>query len=897
MSDNTKQAAVLPTVYDPTNVESKWYKFWLEKDYFHGKVDKNKPEYCITIPPPNVTGSLHIGHALCYSIQDVLIRWKRMQGYNTLCQPGTDHAGIGTQNKVEQQLAQEGLTRHDLGREKFLERVWAWKKEYGGQILHQFKTMGFSFDWQRERFTMDEGYTDAVLESFIRLFNKGYIYRGARVINWCPRCHTAISDIEVEYVEQHSHLWHLRYPLEDGSGYIVVATTRPETMLGDTAVAVNPNDERYLAMMGKNVKLPLINRVIPIVEDDHVDIEFGTGAVKVTPAHDPNDFEIGMRHNLEQIVVIGPDGSMTQEAGTNYEGLDRYKARQKVVEDLDRLGLLDHIDDYSHSVGTCERCHTTIEPLLSEQWFCKMKELAGPAIEVVKQGKVKFHPDRYEKIFIEWMENVRDWCISRQLWWGHRIPVWKCVDCGKYSVPETAKSKVEVCSGCGSASIEQDTDVLDTWFSSALWPFATLGWPEKTPELDYFYPTDVLVTSREIIYLWVARMIFSSLEYLDKIPFKDVYIYATVLNEEGKRMSKSLGTGVDPLELIDKFGADALRFALIQQTGMNQDIRFSDKRVEDTRNFGNKIWNASRFVIMNLECYSPSDFGSEDWDKDTLRLEDRWIISRLNLTMKLVKRGFEKYKMDEAARNLYAFIWSEFCDYYIELAKPRLRGSQEEKAQVQAVLYYVLETALRLLHPIMPFITEEIWQVLPHEGESIMVAKYPEPDDKKLYDKEAEDRMGSVIPAVSLIRGLRAQLGVAPSKRVNVVFTVTDEDVRPWLEQSSEIIRSLAKVEHVHYCDEIDEAASKKYVSAFWQGEFGVHVEVAGLIDVEKELARIASELASIEKELSRSQGKLSNESFTSKAPAQIVEKEQRIVAELSEKKQKLEDRKKSLAG
>ncbi|MEN6356883.1 MAG: valine--tRNA ligase, partial [Armatimonadota bacterium] len=722
MSDNSKQAAELPKVYDPTNVENKWYKFWLDKNYFHPQPDESKSKYSITIPPPNVTGSLHIGHALCYSIQDVLIRWKRMQGFNTLCLPGTDHAGIGTQNKVEQALAKEGLTRHDLGREKFLERVWAWKKEYGGQIIHQFKTMGFSFDWERERFTMDAGYTDAVLESFIRLFDKGYIYRGARVINWCPRCRTAISDIEVEYVEQRSHLWHLRYPLEDGSGYIIVATTRPETMLGDTAVAVSPGDKRYEAMVGKNVKLPLTDRLIPIVADEHVDIEFGTGAVKVTPAHDPNDFEIGMRHKLQQIVVIGPDGSMTQEAGTDYEGLDRFKARRKVVDDLDKLGLLDHIDDYSHSVGTCERCHTTIEPLLSEQWFCKMKELAGPAIDVVKQGKVKFHPDRYEKIFVEWMENVRDWCISRQLWWGHRIPIYKCDECGEVVAArsrEDAISKLK----CGHSSVTQDTDVLDTWFSSALWPFATMGWPKQTPELKSFYPTDVLVTSREIIYLWVARMIFSSLEYLDKIPFEDVYIYATVLNEEGKRMSKSLGTGVDPLELIGKFGADALRFALIQQTGMNQDIKFSDKRVEDTRNFGNKIWNASRFVIMNLEGY-----GGEGLDEDALHLEDRWIISRLNRVIETVNSSLATYNMDVAARAIYEFLWSEYCDWYIELAKPRLRGSDEEKSQVQSVLYYVLEATLRLLHPIMPFITEEIWQALPHEGESIMFAPYPEVD-------------------------------------------------------------------------------------------------------------------------------------------------------------------------
>jgi valyl-tRNA synthetase len=920
MNDKSNPADALPTVYDPTNVESKWYKLWLDKDYFHAEVDNTRPEYCITIPPPNVTGSLHIGHALCYSIQDVLIRWKRMQGFNTLCLPGTDHAGIGTQNKVEQQLAEEGLTRHDLGREKFLERVWSWKKQYGGEILHQFKKMGFSFDWRRERFTMDEGYTAAVHESFIRLFDKGYIYRGARVINWCPRCHTAISDIEVEYVEQHSHLWHLRYPLEDGSGYVVVATTRPETMLGDTAVAVNPNDPRYSELVGKNIKLPLTDRVIPIVADEHVDIEFGTGAVKVTPAHDPNDFEIGMRHNLPQIVVIGPDGSMTQEAGTNYEGLDRFKARQKVVDDFDELGLLDHIEDYSHSVGTCERCHTTIEPLLSEQWFCKMKELAGPAIDVVKQGKVKFHPDRYEKLFIEWMENVRDWCISRQLWWGHRIPIYKCDECGEVVAARSAEDAISKLK-CGHKSVTQDTDVLDTWFSSALWPFATLGWPEKVPELDYFYPTDVLVTSREIIYLWVARMIFSSLEYLDQIPFNDVYIYATVLNEEGKRMSKSLGTGVDPLELIDKFGADALRFALIQQTGMNQDIKFSDKRVEDIRNFGNKIWNASRFVIMNLEGFTPTDKttqtsvdlaaltpsplagegrgegektpspGGEGWGEGTA-LEDRWILSCLNHLIDTVNSSLATYNMDVAARALYEFLWSEYCDWYIELAKPRLRGSDEEKKQVQSVLYHVLDTTLKLMHPIMPFITEEIWQALPHAGESIMTASFPEADPN-LFDEQSELEMQAVMDGTRTVRDLKASRNIPLRKQTNVAFQAF---ARKMLEQ-----REVKLIEHlsgttVSFTDAPLDLENHVAGTIPDLGTFFMPVPKLSEAEREAELCKIDSELKSIEKDLSRSQGKLANESFTSKAPPQIIEKEKRIVAELSEKKQKLEERRKSLS-
>ncbi len=882
MSDTTQQ---LPTVYEPAQVEKRWYEYWLDKNYFHADVAEGKPEYCITIPPPNVTGSLHIGHALCYTIQDVLTRWKRMQGYETLCLPGTDHAGIATQNKVEQQIAEQGLSRHDLGRDEFLKRVWAWKEEYGGQILHQFKTMGFSFDWSRERFTMDEGYVDAVLESFVRLFNKGLIYRGARVINWCPRCHTAISDIEVEYVEQHSHLWHLRYPYEDGSGCVVVATTRPETMLGDTAVAVNPADARYEGKIGKSVKLPLTDRVIPVVADEFVDMEFGTGAVKVTPAHDPNDFEIGLRHNLPQVVVIGPDGSMTQEAGIDYEGLDRFVAREKVVANLDAQGLMEKIEDYSHSVGTCERCHTTIEPLLSEQWFCKMKELAGPAIDVVKQGRVKFYPERYASIYIDWMENIRDWCISRQLWWGHRIPVWKCEDCGQYTA---AKTNLDACSKCGSSNVTQDPDVLDTWFSSALWPFATLGWPQNTPELDYFYPTDVLVTAREIIYLWVARMIFSSLEYLDQIPFKDVYIYATVLNEEGKRMSKSLGTGVDPLDLIDKFGADALRFALMQQAGKNQDIRFSDKRVENVRNFGNKVWNASRFVMMNLEGITPDDsqLGSE--------LADKWILSRLNRTIRTVNESLATYDIDDASNALYEFIWSEFCDWYIELAKPRLRGTDQEKKEASNTLYHVLETTMRLLHPITPFITEQIWQALPHEGESIMLAAYPEADVFAI-DDDAEREMGVVMDIVRSARNLRAELGVNPGKQVDVTI-VADAAMKALIERNAGSIRSLSRIENIAYTESLTDAEKSKHLSAHLHG-IDIYVEVAGVIDVDKELSRINAELDGIIKELAPHEGKLANEQFVSKAPAAIIEKERRIVAELNEKKHKLIERKQALGG
>ena len=882
----------LPTVYDPTSVEARWYAFWMDKRYFQAEVDASRPRYCITIPPPNVTGSLHIGHALCYTIQDVLTRWKRMQGFNTLCLPGTDHAGIATQNKVEQQIAEEGLTRHDLGREEFLRRVWAWREKYGGEILNQFKRMGFSFDWERERFTMDAGYVDAVLESFVRLFNKGYIYRGARVINWCPRCHTAISDIEVEYVEQHSHLWYVRYPYEDGSGHIVVATTRPETMLGDTAVTVNPEDPRYKRFVGWNVKLPLTDRMIPVIADDFVDPEFGTGAVKTTPAHDPDDFEIGLRHNLEQVVVIGPDGSMTQEAGPRYEGLDRFKARALVMEDLEAQGLIEKIEDYTHSVGTCARCDTVIEPLLSEQWFCKMKELAKPAIEVVKQGKVTFFPDRYARIYTEWLENVRDWCISRQLWWGHRIPVWKCGECGEYTA---AKSEVQACSKCGSKDVAQEEDVLDTWFSSALWPFATLGWPKQTPELDYFYPTDVLVTANDIIYLWVARMIFSSLEYLDEIPFRDVYIYATVLNEKGTRMSKSLGTGVDPLDAIDRFGADALRFALIQQTGKNQDIRFSERRVELARNFANKIWNASRFVIMNLEDYPAPN---PQPPTPNPQLEDRWILSRLNRAIESVNTGLASYDMDDAARAMYDFIWSEFCDWYVELAKSRLRGGSDERAQVQAVLYHVLETTVRLLHPIMPFITEEIWQALrlgsgqalPHEGESIMIACFPT-SDSSLIDEQVEKQMSLLIEGARVQRELKASAGIPLRTKTETALQAYSEAART---DAARSFLEEAAGTTIRLVDGPPQDADTYLAGTV--AELGAFYLRAPEVDRDKELARIASELESVQRDLARSQTKLSNEQFLSRAPAQVVEKERRIVAELQARVAKIEEQRSALS-
>jgi valyl-tRNA synthetase len=878
----------LPKVYEPQAVEPKWYEYWTNKGYFRAEVDPSREMYCITIPPPNITGSLHIGHALCYTIQDVLGRWKRMQGFNTLILPGTDHAGIATQNKVEQQLASEGLTRHDLGREKFVERVWQWREEYGNIIIEQFKRMGYAFDWDRMRFTLDEDYADAVLEEFIRWFDEGLIYRGVRVINWCPRCHTAISDIEIEYEEVAGHLWHIDYPLEDGSGVITVATTRPETMLGDTAVAVHPEDQRYMGMIGKNAILPIMNRAIPIIDDTHVDPDFGTGAVKVTPAHDPNDFEIGLRHNLPQVIVIGPEGRMTDEAG-RFADMDRYAAREAVVEELRAKGLLIREEEYMHSVGTCERCGAVIEPLLSEQWFARMKEIAQPATEVVRQGKIRFIPDRYGRIYIDWMENIKDWCISRQLWWGHRIPVWKCLDCGEYTA---SKTEVEACKKCGSRNLEQDPDVLDTWFSSALWPFATMGWPKDTPELKYFYPTSVLTTARDIIYLWVSRMIMTSLYFLDEIPFKDVYIYATVLNEEGRRMSKSLGTGIDPLDIIDKYGADALRFALIQQVGMGQDLRFSEPRVQVIRNFCNKIWNIARFVMLSLEGEG-SEFkvqGSRFKVQDA-KSEDLWILSRLQRTIEAVNTGLDGYDMDQAARALYDFLWNEYADWYIEIAKPRLQGREgeapDEPPVVQYVLWHVLETSMRLLHPIMPYITEQIWQSIPHEGESIMVAPFPKAD-ASLINEDAERRMDAVMEITRTIRNLRAEVGVAPGKPIACTVVPSSAEFKAAIEAGRDTIRPLARLSDLDIASEAP--TGERYASAHLPMA-DVYVPLAGLVDVDKEIARLTNELAEVERELARSQGKLSNEQFVSKAPAHIIEKERRIVQELSDKKEKLEQR------
>ncbi|HEX2998662.1 MAG TPA: valine--tRNA ligase [Armatimonadota bacterium] len=885
----------LPKAYEPGQVEQKWYQYWVDNGYFHTEVDRSRKPFCITIPPPNITGSLHMGHALCYTLQDILVRWRRMQGYNTLCLPGTDHAGIATQNVVEKKLAKQGLTRHDLGREKFLEQVWDWKEEYGNTIIRQFKTMGYSFDWDRLRFTLDEGYVDAVLEEFVRLYHEGYIYRGARVTNWCPRCRTAISDIEVEHEDQPAHLYHISYPFADGEGSITVATTRPETLLGDTAVAVNPQDERYIGAHGRMLTLPLVGRTIPVVADEYVDPAFGTGAVKVTPAHDPNDFEIGMRHRLPQIVVIGQDATMTEEAG-KYKGMDRFACRKQVVEDLREQGFLVKIDDYSHSVGHCERCGTVLEPLLSEQWFVRMKELAQPAIEAVKQGRIRFIPDRYARVYLDWMENIRDWCISRQLWWGHRIPVWTCPE-GHYTV---AKSEPEACAECGSKELTRDPDVLDTWFSSALWPHATLGWPKQTPELDYFYPTNVLVTAREILYLWVARMITTGLKFVDEIPFHDVYIYATVLNWEGKRMSKSLGTGINPLDLTSQYGTDATRFAITLQAGKTQDMRFDDGRrkpgdpmraplAETSRNFANKIWNAARFALMHIE-EGAEGIGVDSPLPEVKELADRWILSRLNRTIEIVNNAFEEYNFDEANKALYSFLWNEFCDWYVELAKPRLRT---EDQTVRAILVHVLDQSLRLLHPVMPFITEEIWQKLPGASGSIMVAFFPEVTPSQL-DETAESQMEQVMQVIAALRNMRAEMNVPSSKAIPTAIIGTADAAK--LEAAADYIRSLARVEAIQF--EAPEALHKyrQSLSANVEG-IQLLVPLAGLVDIEVEVRRVTNELESVEKDIQRVNAKLSNEQYLAKAPAAVVEKDRQRQQELQNRHRALRQRLELLRG
>jgi len=866
----------LPSVYDPGSVEGKWYEHWKENNYFAPSDDHSKNPFSIVMPPPNVTGSLHLGHALDNTLQDILTRWRRMQGYNALWLPGTDHAGIATQARVEEALGGEGLSKYDLGREKFLERVWEWKHLYGNRITSQLSLMGSSCDWSRERFTMDENCSRAVREVFVNLYEKGLIYQGDYIINWCPRCHTAISDIEVEHEDSDGHLWYIKYPIEDGDEFLIVATTRPETMLGDTGVAVHPEDERYTHLLGKKVVLPLVNRIIPIFADSYVEKEFGTGAVKVTPAHDPNDFEMGLRHNLEQVVVIDNYGQMNENAG-HYQGMDRYECRRQIVADLKDQGFLIKIEDIKHAVGHCQRCDTIIEPLISKQWFVRMKPLAQPAIEKVLNGEIRFVPERFTKIYINWMENIRDWCISRQLWWGHRIPVWYCQNCGEIIC---SKTDPDHCPSCQSSDLQQDEDVLDTWFSSALWPFSTLGWPESTTDLDYFYPTTVLVTGRDIIFFWVARMIFSGIEHTGKVPFHDVNIHGLILDGQGRKMSKSLGNGIDPIEVIEKYGADTLRFSLITGVTPGNDIRFHWEKVENTRNFTNKIWNASRFVIMNLEGYEKIEINPDDYT-----LVDRWILSRLNQRAEEVNHLLERYDLGEAAKVLYDFIWDEFCDWYIELAKPRLSSTADksEKLIAQNVLVETLTGILRLLHPFMPFITEEIYHYLPGHNETIMLDSWPGKNDERIWESSL-DEMQQIMSIIRALRNIRAEFNVSPGAQIKTVLVVNDENYQQVFTANHNYIKQLARVKELEIVKELGQKPAQAVSALTSQAE--IYVPLEGVVDIDKEITRLEKDLKGAVDELARAEGKLNNQNFISRAPQEVIEKEKGKAEEAKTRKE-----------
>ena len=874
----------LPKVYEPQEAEGRIYRKWEESGCFKGRRDPEKKPFTIVMPPPNVTGQLHMGHAMDDSLQDMLIRYKRMQGYAALYLPGTDHAGIATQVKVEEELRNnEGLSRYDLGRDKFLERVWDWKAKYGARIVQQQKKLGISADWERSRFTMDEGLSRAVRHVFVSLYQKDLIYKGSRIINWCPHCVTALSDAEVEYQDKPGHLWHMRYPLADGSGYLVVATTRPETMMGDTGVAVNPNDERYKHLVGKTCILPLMDREIPIVADDYVEMDFGTGCVKMTPAHDPNDFEVGLRHNLDTIRVLDDNGVVNANGG-RYEGMDRYEARKAVVADLEALGLMEKIEPYSHNVGTCYRCHSDVEPLISAQWFVRMEPLAKEALRVVNEGEVKFVPDRFAKTYTNWMENVHDWCISRQLWWGHQIPAWTCQDCGHITVDRADPSR---CAKCGSAGIVREEDVLDTWFSSALWPFSTLGWPDKTPELDYFYPTSVLVTGYDIIFFWVARMIFSGCEQMKKHPFEKVLIHGLVRDSKGRKMSKSLGNGIDPLEIADKYGADALRFNLITGNSPGNDMRFYEEKCEAMRNFANKIWNASRFVLMNLtidRCALP----------DKLEQEDKWILSRLNQVVKEVTENMDAYELGVASAKVYDFIWSDYCDWYIELTKARLQGEdQQAKIQAQQVLVYVLTETLKLLHPFMPFLTEEIWQALPREegcqARFLMLDRWPEHSGAMDFP-EAESAMESVMDAIRAIRARRAEMNVPPSKKAALTIVTPKEEV---FRAGRGYLTRLAWASSIEVRP--DEPSDLTGLVADVTHDAKIYMPLAELVDIEKEKARLTKDLGKKQGELKGLEGKLSNPGFLNKAPADVVAAEKERAEKLKTLIAKIEEQLKAM--
>ena len=864
----------LAKTYDPKGIEDRLYQKWLDKKYFHAEVDHSKTPFTIVIPPPNITGQLHMGHALDNTMQDILIRFKRMQGYNALWQPGTDHASIATEVKIIEKLKEQGIDKHDLGREKFLERAWDWKKEYGGRIISQLKKLGSSCDWDRERFTMDEGCNKAVTEVFCKMHEKGWIYKGSRIINWCPVCNTSISDAEVEYEEQAGHFWHIKYPLieEDGSvstkEFLEFATTRPETMLGDTAVAVNPEDDRYKSIIGRKVLLPIVNREIPIVADSYVDMEFGTGVVKITPAHDPNDFEVGKRHNLPVINIMNDDATINKNGG-KFEGMDRYEARKAIVEELDKMGLLVRIEDYSHNVGTHDRCKTTIEPLVKEQWFVKMDELIKPAVEAVKNGDIKLIPKRMEKTYFNWTDNIRDWCISRQLWWGHRIPAYYCDECGEVVV---AKKMPEVCPKCGCTHFTQDPDTLDTWFSSALWPFSTLGWPEQTEDLKYFYPTDVLVTGYDIIFFWVIRMIFSGYEQMGERPFKTVLFHGLVRDSQGRKMSKSLGNGIDPLEIIDQYGADALRLTLITGNAPGNDMRFYYEKVEANRNFANKVWNASRFIMMNME-------GKEITVPAASELEpvDKWILSKCNTLVKDVTENMENYDLGIAVQKVYDFIWDEFCDWYIEMVKPRLYNSDDAKSQNAALytLKSVLIDALKLLHPYMPFITEEIFCTLQSEEESIMISRWPEYSEDKNYPKEEKD-IEIIKEAVRGIRNIRTEMNVAPSKKATVYVVSEDEGIRRTFEEGKLFFATLSYASEVLVQKDktgiADDAVSVMIAGA------ALYIPFAELVDIQAEIERLEKEEKRLAGEIARCEGMLKNEKFISKAPeAKVAEEKEKL--------------------
>ncbi|MDY4507279.1 MAG: valine--tRNA ligase [Candidatus Faecousia sp.] len=854
-------ARELPKTYEPQQVESRIYQMWQDGGYFHAEKDENKKPFTIVMPPPNVTGQLHMGHAMDATLQDTLIRFKRMQGYNALWVPGVDHAGIATQIKVEEELRKEGLTRYDLGREKFLERVWDWKNKYGNRIVEQQKKLGASCDWDRARFTMDEGCSKAVREVFVSLYEKGLIYKGSRIINWCPHCVTALSDAEVEYVDKPGHLWHIRYPLADGSGEVIVATTRPETMLGDSGVCVNPSDDRYKDIVGKMVILPLVNKEIPIVADDYAEMDFGTGCVKMTPAHDPNDFEVGLRHNLEVIRVLDDNGRINENGG-KYQGLDRYEARKQIVADLEAGGYLVKVEDYSHNVGTCYRCHQDVEPIISAQWFVKMKPLAQEAIRVVKEGETKFVPDRFSKTYMNWMENVRDWCISRQLWWGHQIPAWTCNDCGHITVSREDACR---CEKCGSTNITREEDVLDTWFSSALWPFETLGWPDKTEDLDYFYPTDVLVTGYDIIFFWVARMIFSGCEHTGKTPFHTVLIHGLVRDNQGRKMSKSLGNGIDPLEMIDKYGCDALRLNLITGNSPGNDTRFFTEKCEAMRNFANKLWNASRYVLMNLN----EDAVNELPAAEKLEIPDKWVLSKLNTLIAEVTENLEKYELGVAVQKVYDFIWDTYCDWYIELTKARLYSDDADRKQTALqVLVYVLDQLLRLLHPFMPFITEEIWQNLPHEGPALIAAQWPQYRQELAFSAE-ESHMESVMEAIRAIRARRTEMNVPPSKKAALYILTSKPQVYT---EGEGFIQRLAYADTVTLLSA--EPENLDGMVTITTADAKLYIPMGQLVDVAKELERIVKELADARKFLASVEGKLANEKFVSRAPEAVVEAE-----------------------